>query len=408
MPPASTPPVSPALRRDGLSRMTSSRTMPTSPRPARPRARAASPAPLSDARQLHLPFGVPEESDTTARAKRSRKRAVSTALVQQPEPSVDAMDDLESGPDIIAAELPDEGEVDAIVAEAERVITSPPADATSSFAHYLHDLQQYPVLTPAQEIRLARQARLGSVRARTSLVNHNLRFVISIARKHAAHGVNLEDLVQEGNRGLMRAVEKFDETRGVRFVSYAVWWIQQACRAALAKGQRAVPIPITRATQLARVNRAQAELQRRLGRSPTYAEISRTADVAEDMVVTLLTLAQPELSLDAPHPSDPDSGGVLGDRLGSSKSLERAFERAARTEAIAQVLQKLRSRDAEILTLCYGLQGRRELTLEEVGAKYNITRERVRQIRDRALKDLRKAGIADTLLDFHHSDLNDE
>jgi RNA polymerase primary sigma factor len=305
--------------------------------------------------------------------------------------------------DADAALLPDDATIAAIIKESEQAIRERPSGSSSSFLMYLHDLQRYPVLTAPQEHRLAALARQGSEEARDALVRHNLRFVITIARKSLSHGVAIEDLVQEGNFGLMRAVTKFDPTRGVKFVSYAVYWIQQAIRAGLAAQQRSVRLPISRASQLAKINRTQAHLQSALKRQPSPAEIAAVADIPLGMVETLMSVAQGELSFDAPHPASADEGGsALAERVGgeSSSGIEIRMEQADRNRIVQAALGGLRERDAVVLRLAYGIDGGRDHTLEEVGLVLKITRERVRQIRDRALRDLRAQGLAPVLKEY--------
>lgn len=285
--------------------------------------------------------------------------------------------------------FPDEKLVMRIIAESERAIREPLPGSSSSFARYVHELQRYPVLTPQQERELAVQAQRGSIEAQEALVRHNLRFVITVARKHATHDVPLEDLVQEGNIGLLRAVTKFRPEYGVRFVTYAVHWIRQSIRAALATQQRAVRLPLNRATQLARIRRAMSSLQDELGRPPTAKEIAQAVDVPIDIVEALLFIGQNEISLDLPPGSEEDRTS-LSERLSDGEILDAIIERRCRRQHIEKVLSRLRERDALVLKLFYGLgDNTREHTLEEIGQILGITRERVRQIRDRALRQLK-------------------
>lgn len=286
--------------------------------------------------------------------------------------------------------FPDEEEVERIIQEAERALKERPEDISTSFAQYLYELQRYPLLTPEQEYRLAVEARKGSRAALDALIRHNLRFVIAIARKHATNGVQLEDLVQEGNIGLMRAVRKFNPDIGVKFVSYAIWWIQQAIQVGLARDQRSIRLPINRATQLGQIRRASAQIKEELGRHPTTTEIASRTGIPEHIVENLLLVGQADISLDAPMPNDHENaGGALAERIRAAIDLDQMLERRARSRYIAEALSHLRPRDAEILRLHFGLDGGREYTLEEIGTIMGVTRERIRQVRDRALRELR-------------------
>lgn len=285
--------------------------------------------------------------------------------------------------------LPDEAKVRRIIQEAERALRERPEGISTSLAQYLFELQRYPPLTPEQEYRLAVEAQKGSRTALEALIKHNLRFVVAIARKHAADGVQLEDLVQEGNIGLMRAVRKFNPDIGVRFVSYAIWWIQQAILAGLARDQRSVRLPVNRATQLGQIRRASAKIKEDLGRQPTPEEISRYTGIPVHVVETLLMVSQTDVSLDTPASNGNDGTSALIERLHASSDLENLIERRSRNRYIAEALARLRPRDAQVLRLHFGIDGNREHTLEEIGAILGVTRERIRQVRDRALRELR-------------------
>lgn len=285
-------------------------------------------------------------------------------------------------------DLPDEDEVQRIILESERVIQEVPGELSDSFARYLHELQRYPVLSPEREHELAVQAQRGSLEAREALVRHNLRFVVTVARKYQVRGVLLEDLVQEGNIGLLRAVTRFRPEFGVRFISYGVHWIRQSIRAFLAYQQGPARLPINRATQLARIYKVANALSEKLGRAPTAEEVANSADVPLDIVSTLLQVSQGEVSLDASQAKD-DSGVRLSERLANGSDLDLALERWCRHRHVESAIGQLRERDALVLRLFFGLDGSREHTLEEIGRVLGVTRERVRQIRDRALRELR-------------------
>ncbi|UCG76984.1 MAG: sigma-70 family RNA polymerase sigma factor [Gemmatimonadota bacterium] len=274
-----------------------------------------------------------------------------------------------------------------------------PTEVSSSLDLYLDELSRYPLLTPEDEDRVARQARTGDAAALDTLVRANLRFVVSVAKRYQNRGMSFSDLIQEGNVGLVTAARKFDPDQGVKFISYAVWWIRQAILAALAKQSRAVRLPLNRATELARVVRVREELKQSLRREPSSAEIADLAGLDIATVNMLRALNVSEVRLDAPvGPSDDNQ---LVDRfLVDESSTEEGLERKLLKEQIARALQDLKPRDARVVRLYYGLQGEQEHTLEEIGQLLGVTRERVRQLRDRALRELRSGAAGQALRSF--------
>jgi RNA polymerase primary sigma factor len=261
---------------------------------------------------------------------------------------------------------------------------------------YLEELSRYPLLDAEQEDGIARQARAGDRAALELLIRSNLRFVISVAKRYQNRGMSFLDLIQEGNVGLVTAARKFDPDQGVKFISYAVWWIRQAILASLAKNSRSVRLPLNRATELARVVRVQEELRQELGRDPSTEEISELAALTPATVNMLQSLNVAEVRLDAPVGAGEDNR--LADRfLVDESNLEESVEAILLKEHVARALLDLRPRDARVVRLYYGLQGEQQHTLEEIGKLLGVTRERVRQLRDRALRDLR-AGDSGRLL----------
>ncbi|MFQ5680154.1 MAG: RNA polymerase sigma factor RpoD/SigA [Gemmatimonadota bacterium] len=269
-------------------------------------------------------------------------------------------------------------------------------EGTSALDLYLEELSRHPLLTPQEEDRIARCARQGDQGALDLLVRSNLRFVISVAKKYQNRGMSFLDLIQEGNVGLVTAAQKFDPDQGVKFISYAVWWIRQAILAALAKHSRAVRLPLNRATELARVVRTREELRQEMGREPTMREIAAVTGLEAATVDMLQTLNLAETRLDAPVGESEDNQ-LLDRFLVDESSLEEDVGGIILKEYIARALQTLRPRDARVVRLYYGLQGEQEHTLEEIGTLLGVTRERVRQLRDRALRDL-KTGETGQLL----------
>ena len=265
--------------------------------------------------------------------------------------------------------------------------TSPSDGVPAVLDLYLEELSRHPLLTAPEEEATARRARAGDPEALDLLVRSNLRFVISVAKRYQNRGLGFLDLIQEGNVGLITAARKFDPDQGVKFISYAVWWIRQAILASLAKNSRAVRLPLNRATELARVVRTREELKQDLGRDPTAREIAGETGLEIEIVDMLQTLNLAETRLDAPVGESEDN--QLVDRfLVDESSLSEEIESKILQEHIARALRTLRPRDARVVRLYYGLQGEQEHTLEEIGQLLGVTRERVRQLRDRALRDL--------------------
>lgn len=263
---------------------------------------------------------------------------------------------------------------------------------------YLRDVSRHELITPDKEKELGARAQLGDEDAVQELARANLRFVISVAKKYQNRGVSLTDLIQEGNVGLVTAARKFDPEQGVKFISYAVWWIRQAILAALANHGRSVRVPLNRASDLARIFREKERLKQELNREPTSEELAKATDLTPELVESLQTLNAAEIRLDAPIGDSEDS--QLVERFITEEAAEPELEVENRllTEAVTEALSTLEARDAKVLRLYFGLEGEREHTLEEIGNMLGVTRERIRQLRDRALRRLRE-GIKGAALE---------
>jgi RNA polymerase primary sigma factor len=257
---------------------------------------------------------------------------------------------------------------------------------------YLTEISRFPLITREEEAELARRIRAGDAEALNALVRANLRFVVSVAKRYQNQGVPLSDLVNEGNVGLIRAAHKFDETKGIKFISYAVWWIRQAILQAMSEQSRIVRVPLNRAGALHRIGRRSAALLQELGRTPTAEEIAEGLGLSEEEVRSALVFTQSHLSLDAPMASGEDHrlADYLPDRYAENPE-EAAYE-AALKETVEGVLVSLDPREAKVLRLYFGLDDQEPMTLEEIGDLLEITRERVRQIKERALDRLRHAS----------------
>jgi RNA polymerase primary sigma factor len=266
----------------------------------------------------------------------------------------------------------------------------------SALDQYLRDVSRHELITPEREKELGALAQKGDEAAIQELARANLRFVISVAKKYQNRGVSLTDLIQEGNVGLVTAARKFDPEQGVKFISYAVWWIRQAILASLANQGRAVRVPLNRASDLARIFREKERLKQELRREPSAEELSEATDLTPELVESLQTLNAAEIRLDAPIGDSEDS--QLVERFITEEAAEPEMEVEGRllSEAISEALETLEPRDAKVLRLYFGLEGEREHTLEEIGNMLGVTRERIRQLRDRALRRLREGdkGIA--------------
>jgi len=271
---------------------------------------------------------------------------------------------------------------------------------SGSLDQYLKEISQYPLIDREEEARLARGIRAGDEECLNKLVRSNLRFVVSVAKKYQNQGVGLGDLINEGNLGLIRAAHKFDESKGIKFISYAVWWIRQAILQALAEQSRIVRVPLNRAGALHRIGRRSSSLLQELGREPTVDEIAEGLDISKEEVERTLAISRSHLSLDAPMTPGEDNRllDYLPDQLSPGPE-DEAYEHAMRSR-IEEALESLKDREAKILRLYFGLDDQEPMTLEEIGSIMGVTRERVRQIKEKALVRLRHASRARFLETF--------
>jgi len=273
---------------------------------------------------------------------------------------------------------------------------APSPSAPSAFDQYLHDIQRLPLIPDVgEERRLARLAQRGDAAAAERLVTANLRFVISYVKKYQGHGLELGELVAIGNEGLLKAVRKFDPDQGVKFISYAVWWIRQAVLKALAEQTRSVRIPLNQNSALIRLGRAEALLSQLLRREPTDEELARVLEEPLDSVRQARRISTVEVSLDAPVERGEREAGTLGDRFAddASEDIEEATDQRLMREHLERALaHSLTPRERKIVALYYGLEpGAEDMTLEQIGEMMGVTRERIRQIRERAFAKLRES-----------------
>ncbi|MCY3943248.1 MAG: RNA polymerase sigma factor RpoD/SigA [Gemmatimonadetes bacterium] len=258
-----------------------------------------------------------------------------------------------------------------------------------SLGQYLREISRFPLLGRAEEARLAKGIRQGEEDALDKLVRSNLRFVVMVSKRYRNEGVPLSDLINEGNLGLMRAARKFDETKGTKFMSYAVWWIRQAILKALADQGHIVRIPLNRAGSVYRIGRRVSALAQELGREPGVMEIAETLDIAPAEVERAQAIASEHVSLDSPV--TPGEDDRLVDRLPDRVSPEPDAEVMEKELAhvLDRALSTLGPREAVVLRSYYGLDGRAPKSLEEIGSGMGVTRERARQIKERALTRIR-------------------
>ena len=275
-----------------------------------------------------------------------------------------------------------------------------PDPSDGSLDQYLREISRYPLLDRDEEVRLAQGIRRGEEEALDKLVRSNLRFVVTVSKKYQNQGVPLPDLINEGNLGLIRAARKFDETRGIKFISYAVWWIRQAILQALAEQSRIVRVPLNRAGVLHRIAKRKAMLVQELGREPTATEIAEEVDLPREEVERTLAIASAHVSLDAP--AGPGEDGRLLDYLPDrvSPGPDEPILEKALTEALEAALATLHPREAKVLRLYFGLGDEGPMSLERIGSGMGVTRERVRQIKQQALGRLRHASRARVLETF--------
>ena len=260
---------------------------------------------------------------------------------------------------------------------------------TGTLDKYLSDIARESLLTTDEEVELAQRIKAGDQAALDKLVRANLRFVVSVAKQYQNQGLGLQDLINEGNLGLVKAAQRFDETRGFKFISYAVWWIRQSILQAVAEQARVIRLPMNQVGALAKVKKAVSLLEQKLERRPTIKEIADELDMPEDKVNQLMSLNSRTVSTDAPIDDEDDTNFLDVYVPEDVAQTDFAVEQESTSKAIRRSLDMLNEKERTILCMYFGLGTSREYSLEEIAMKLNISRERTRQIRDRALKRLR-------------------
>ncbi len=268
---------------------------------------------------------------------------------------------------------------------------------SQSLDKYLQEIGKVDLLTPDEEVELAKRIREGDQIALEKLTKANLRFVVSVAKQYQNQGLSLGDLINEGNLGLIKAAQRFDETRGFKFISYAVWWIRQSILQALAEQSRIVRLPLNRVGSLNKISKTFSELEQKFEREPSPEELAEVLDVTTNEVVDTLKISGRHVSMDAPFVQGEDNtlldvlendGEVTPDSGLMNDSLRREVQRA---------LSTLTQREADVIALYFGLNGEHPMTLEEIGERFDLTRERVRQIKEKAIRRLRHTSRSKAL-----------
>ena len=307
---------------------------------------------------------------------------------------VDDMGDVTSDAIGFDSEIGKNAEIDVDDSDVKGIVMDDPVKV------YLKEIGKVPLLTAEEEIELAMRIANNDIEAKKRLEEANLRLVVSIAKRYGGRGMQFLDLIQEGNLGLIKAVEKFDYTKGFKFSTYATWWIRQAITRAIADQARTIRIPVHMVETINKVKKTNSILLHKNGREPTPEEIAAELGMSVDKVREILRVAQEPVSLETPIGEEEDSH--LGDFIPDEDALAPAdaASQSLLKEALNSVLKTLTPREAKVLTLRFGLDDGHPKTLEEVGAEFNVTRERIRQIEAKALRKLRHPSRSRKLKDF--------
>ncbi|WP_339699005.1 RNA polymerase sigma factor RpoD/SigA [Algoriphagus aquimarinus] len=268
---------------------------------------------------------------------------------------------------------------------------------SQSLDKYLQEIGKVDLLTADEEVVLAKRIREGDQLALEKLTKANLRFVVSVAKQYQNQGLSLGDLINEGNLGLIKAAQRFDETRGFKFISYAVWWIRQSILQALAEQSRIVRLPLNRVGSLNKISKTFSELEQKFEREPSPEELAEVLEVTANEIVDTMKISGRHVSMDAPFVQGEENSllDVL-ENDGDEKPDDGLMNDSLRKE-VQRALSTLTQREADVITLYFGLNGEHAMTLEEIGEKFNLTRERVRQIKEKAIRRLRHTSRSKTL-----------
>lgn len=262
---------------------------------------------------------------------------------------------------------------------------------TASLDKYLQEIGRVDLITAEEEVELARKIKEGDQAALEKMVKANLRFVVSVSKQYQNQGLTLPDLINEGNLGLIKAAQRFDETRGFKFISYAVWWIRQSILQALAEQSRIVRLPLNKIGSINKINKAFATLEQKFERPPNADELAEMLDLTPQEVKQSLRNAGRHVSMDAPLKDGDESSSNMYEVLqsGDSPSPEKGLMTESLRREIERSLSTLTTREADVVRLYFGLNGKHPMTLEEIGERFDLTRERVRQIKEKAIRRLK-------------------
>jgi RNA polymerase primary sigma factor len=273
---------------------------------------------------------------------------------------------------------------------------------TASLDKYLQEIGKVELITAEQEVELARRIKKGDQVALEKLTKANLRFVVSVSKQYQNQGLTLPDLINEGNLGLIKAAQRFDETRGFKFISYAVWWIRQSILQALAEQSRIVRLPLNKIGSINKVNKAFSQLEQEFERPPTPDELAAVLEMSVEEVKQSLKNSGRHVSMDAPLKDGDESSSTMYDVLSSSESPspEQELMHDSLRKEIERALSTLTVREADVVRLYFGLSGQHPMTLEEIGEKFDLTRERVRQIKEKAIRRLKHTSRSKILKSY--------
>lgn len=259
---------------------------------------------------------------------------------------------------------------------------------SASLDKYLQEIGHEELLTTDEEVELAQRIRKGDKRALERLTKANLRFVVSVAKQYQNQGLSLPDLINEGNVGLIKAAEKFDETRGFKFISYAVWWIRQSILQAIAEQSRLVRLPLNQVGSVNKIARELSRFEQEHERKPSVDEIAERVDLPEDKIADAMKANSRHVSMDAPI-ADGEDSSMIDFLSGDSSNTDKELAIESLKAEVSRILKVLTDKEQKVLRAFFGIDGSPEMTLDEIGEKYNLTRERVRQIKEKALRRLR-------------------
>ncbi len=259
---------------------------------------------------------------------------------------------------------------------------------SASLDKYLQEIGHEELLTTDEEVELAQRIRKGDKRALERLTKANLRFVVSVAKQYQNQGLSLPDLINEGNVGLIKAAEKFDETRGFKFISYAVWWIRQSILQAIAEQSRLVRLPLNQVGSVNKIARELNKFEQEHERKPSVDEIAERVDLPEDKIADAMKANSRHVSMDAPI-ADGEDSSMIDFLAGDSSNTDRELVTESLKAEVSRILKLLTDKEQKVVRAFFGIDGSPEMTLDEIGEKYNLTRERVRQIKEKALRRLR-------------------